>query len=71
MHFVDWVRVFLTVAVLIHHTLVFYAEGLGETGLYPKAPVDFATYMVDYVICGFNQAYFMVRGFHSHAAVPI
>lgn len=62
MHFVDWLRFFLTVAVLIHHTLVMYGEGLHEAGLYPKTAQGFPTMMVDFIICGFNQAYFMVGG---------
>lgn len=55
--FVDNVRVFLTVMVLLHHTMIIYA-GTGSW-LYNEGRQDMITYGIGSWFCTINQAYFM------------
>jgi len=55
--FVDNMRVFLTILVLMHHTMIIYA-GSGSF-LYTEGRQDTITSVVGGWFCGVNQAYFM------------
>ena len=55
--FVDNMRVFLTILVLLHHTMIIYA-GSGSF-LYTEGRQDTITSVLGNWFCGVNQAYFM------------
>ncbi len=55
--FVDNIRVFLTILVIVHHTMIIYA-GTGSW-LYTEGRQDLITTMIGGWFCGVNQAYFM------------
>ncbi len=55
--FVDNIRVFLTILVLLHHTMIIYA-GSGSF-LYTEGRQDTITSVIGGWFCGVNQAYFM------------
>ncbi len=55
--FVDNMRVFLTVLVLAHHTMITYANS--GSWLYIEGREDFFTALVGRWFCSINQAYFM------------
>jgi glucan biosynthesis protein C len=55
--FVDNMRVFLTILVLMHHTMIIYA-GSGSF-LYTEGRQDTITSVIGGWFCGVNQAYFM------------
>jgi len=55
--FVDNVRVFLTIMVLLHHTMIIYA-GTGSW-LYNEGREDLITFGIGSWFCTVNQAYFM------------
>jgi glucan biosynthesis protein C len=56
--FVDNIRVFLTILVILHHTMIIYA-GSGSWGLYTEGRQDAITDALGGWFCGVNQAYFM------------
>src|SRR5512136_1594292 len=56
--FVDNIRVFLTILVILHHTMIIYA-GTGSWGLYTEGRQDTITTVIGGWFCGVNQAYFM------------
>jgi hypothetical protein len=55
--FVDNIRVFLTILVILHHTMIVYA-GSGSF-LYTEGRQDTITSVLGNWFCGVNQAYFM------------
>lgn len=55
--FVDNIRVFLTILVLLHHLMIAYA-GTGDW-IYTEGRQDFITDGLGSWFCGVNQAYFM------------
>ena len=55
--FVDNLRIFLTVLVLLHHAMITYANSGGWA--YIEGREDFATSLVGRIFCTANQAYFM------------
>ncbi len=55
--FVDNIRVFLTILVLMHHTMIIYA-GTGSF-LYTEGRQDTITSVIGNWFCSVNQAYFM------------
>ncbi len=55
--FIDNIRVFLTILVLMHHTMIIYA-GSGSF-LYTEGRQDTITSVIGGWFCGVNQAYFM------------
>jgi len=56
--FVDNIRVFLTVLVILHHLMIIYA-GSGSWGLYTEGRQDTVTAVLGTWFCAVNQAYFM------------
>jgi len=56
--FVDNIRVFLTILVILHHTMIIYA-GTGSWGLYTEGRQDTITTVIGGWFCLVNQAYFM------------
>ncbi len=56
--FVDNIRIFLTILVIVHHTMIIYA-GSGSWGLYTEGRQDMITNVIGGWFCGVNQAYFM------------
>jgi glucan biosynthesis protein C len=56
--FVDNIRVFLTILVILHHTMIIYA-GSGSWGLYEEGRQDTITSVIGTWFCAVNQAYFM------------
>jgi len=55
--FVDNIRVFLTILVLLHHFMIIYAHS-GDW-IYTEGQPDFATDAIGNWFCSVNQAYFM------------
>ena len=55
--FVDNIRVFLTILVLLHHFMIIYAHS-GDW-IYNEGQPDFATNAIGSWFCSVNQAYFM------------
>ncbi len=58
LHFVDNIRVLLTVLVILHHLMIVYA-GSGSWGLYEEGREDTITNVIGTWFCAVNQAYFM------------
>src|SRR5512136_1156106 len=56
--FVDNIRVFLTILVILHHTMIIYAAS-GNWGLYMEGRQDDITKALGGWFCATNQAYFM------------
>ncbi len=56
--FIDNIRVFLTILVILHHTMIIYA-GTGSWGLYTEGRQDAITTVIGGWFCLVNQAYFM------------
>src|SRR5512136_521938 len=56
--FVDNIRVFLTILVILHHTMIIYA-GTGSWGLYMEGRQDTLTSVIGSWFTAVNQAYFM------------
>ena len=56
--FVDNIRVFLTILVILHHLMIIYA-GSGSWGLYTEGRQDTITNVLGTWFCAANQAYFM------------
>jgi glucans biosynthesis protein C len=56
--FVDNIRVFLTILVILHHTMIIYAAS-GNWGLYMEGRQDDITKALGAWFCAVNQAYFM------------
>src|SRR5512137_67442 len=56
--FIDNIRVFLTILVLLHHLMIIYA-GSGSWGLYTEGRQDTITAVLGTWFCAVNQAYFM------------
>ena len=56
--FVDNIRVFLTILVILHHTMIIYAAS-GNWGLYMEGRQDDITKALGGWFCAVNQAYFM------------
>ena len=56
--FVDNIRVFLTMLVILHHTMIIYAAS-GNWGLYMEGRQDDITKALGAWFCAVNQAYFM------------
>jgi len=55
--FIDSIRVFLTILVLLHHLMITYAHS-GDW-VYMEGQPDFATSAIGSWFCAINQAYFM------------
>jgi len=55
--FIDNIRVFLTILVLLHHFMIIYAHS-GDW-IYTEGQPDFATDAIGNWFCSVNQAYFM------------
>ena len=58
LHFVDNIRVLLTILVVVHHLMIVYA-GSGSWGLYEEGRQDTITNVIGTWFCAVNQAYFM------------
>jgi len=56
--FIDNIRVFLTILVLLHHLMIIYA-GSGSWGFYTEGRQDTITAVLGTWFCAVNQAYFM------------
>ena len=56
--FIDNIRVFLTILVILHHTMTIYA-GSGSWGLYTEGRQDMIAAVLGTWFCAVNQAYFM------------
>src|SRR5512136_747712 len=56
--FIDNIRVFLTILVILHHTMIIYAAS-GNWGLYMEGRQDDITKALGGWFCAVNQAYFM------------
>jgi len=56
--FIDNIRVFLTILVILHHMTIIYA-GSGSWGLYTEGRQDTITAVLGTWFCAVNQAYFM------------
>jgi surface polysaccharide O-acyltransferase-like enzyme len=56
--FIDNIRVFLTILVILHHLMIIYA-GSGSWGLYNEGRQDTLTTVLGTWFCAVNQAYFM------------
>ncbi len=56
--FIDNIRVFLTILVILHHTMIIYA-GSGSWSLYMEGRQDEITQALGGWFCAVNQAYFM------------
>jgi glucan biosynthesis protein C len=56
--FVENIRVFLTILVILHHLMIIYA-GSGSWGLYTEGRQDTITAVLGTWFCAVNQAYFM------------
>ena len=56
--FIDNIRVFLTILVILHHLMIIYA-GTGSWGLYTEGRQDTLTAVLGTWFCAVNQAYFM------------
>jgi surface polysaccharide O-acyltransferase-like enzyme len=56
--FIDNIRVFLTILVILHHIMIIYA-GSGSWGLYTEGRQDTLSAVLGTWFCAVNQAYFM------------
>ncbi len=56
--FIDNIRVFLTILVVLHHLMIIYA-GSGSWGLYTEGRQDTISAVLGTWFCAANQAYFM------------
>ncbi len=56
--FIDNIRVFLTILVILHHLTIIYA-GSGSWGFYTEGRQDTLTAVLGTWFCAVNQAYFM------------
>src|SRR5512143_1550195 len=56
--FIDNIRVFLTILVILHHMTIIYA-GSGSWGLYTEGRQDTITAVLGTWFCAVNQAYVM------------
>jgi glucan biosynthesis protein C len=58
LHFVDNIRILLTILVILHHLMIVYA-GSGSWGLYEEGREDTITNVIGTWFCAANQSYFM------------